>query len=77
MNFALPVATTPLTIVIVLDHASITGGPAKVAFDSANGLRRAGHNPILFAACGPIDPALKQGGVEIVCLDQTDILNDP
>ena len=77
MNFALPVATTPLTIVIVLDHASIAGGQAKVAFDSANGLRRAGHSPIVFAACGPLDPALAKDGIEIVCLDQTDILNDP
>jgi hypothetical protein len=67
----------PLTIVIILDHANVTGGQAKVAFDSARGLKRAGHNPIVFAACGPIDADLEREGIEIVCLGQTDILGNP
>ena len=65
---------TSLTIVICLDHASVTGGQAKVAFDSAMGLKSAGHRPIVFAAAGPIDPQLQASGVEIVCLGQTDLL---
>jgi len=76
LDTPLPTAT-PLTIIIVLDHASVTGGQAKVAFDSARGLKRAGHNPIVFAACGPIDADLEREEIEIVCLGQTDILNNP
>ncbi|MDE2362461.1 MAG: glycosyltransferase family 4 protein [Hyphomicrobiales bacterium] len=63
-----------LTIVICLDHASVTGGQAKVAFDSAIGLKAAGHRPIVFAAAGPVDPLLRDNGVEVVCLGQTDLL---
>ncbi len=63
-----------LTVVICVDHASITGGQAKVAIDSAIGLKRAGARPILFAAAGPIDPRLEAAGVEVVCLGQQDLL---
>lgn len=63
-----------LTIAICLDHASVTGGQARVAFDSAIGLKAAGHRPIVFAAAGPVEPALRAAGVEIVCLGQTDLL---
>jgi glycosyltransferase involved in cell wall biosynthesis len=64
-------------VALVLDHASVTGGAAKVAFDSALGLKRAGHRPIVFAAAGPIDRRLTEEGVEVVCLGQHDILSDP
>ncbi len=67
-------AQHPLTIVICLDHASVTGGQAKVAFDSAIGLKAAGHRPIVFAAAGPIDPLLRDNQIEVVCLGQTDLL---
>jgi glycosyltransferase involved in cell wall biosynthesis len=67
-------ANDSLVIVICLDHASVTGGQAKVAFDSAVGLKAAGHRPIIFAAAGPVDPPLRDSGVEIVCLGQTDLL---
>lgn len=70
-------AATPLTVVIVFDHASVTGGQAMVAFDSARGLKAAGHRPIVFAAAGPVDPSLVAAGVEVVCLDQHDLLSDP
>ncbi len=63
-----------LTVVICLDHASITGGQAKVAIDSAIGLKRAGARPIVFAAAGPVDPRLEAAGVEVVCLGQQDLL---
>ena len=69
--------SAPLTVVIVLDHASVTGGQAMVAFDSARGLKAAGHRPIIFAAAGPVDPSLEAAGVEVVCLGQHDILNNP
>ena len=74
-----PPASGPhtLTIVICVDHASITGGQAKVAFDSACGLVAAGHRAILFAAAGPVAPDLAAAGVEVVCLGQSDLLGAP
>ena len=70
-------ANSFLTIVICFDHASITGGQAKVAFDSAVGLKRQGHRPIVFAAAGPISPQLLDAGIETVCLDQSDLVGNP
>ena len=69
--------TEPLTIVICFDHAAITGGQAKVAFDSAVGLKRQGHRPIVFAAAGPVSPQLQENGIETVCLDQKDLIGNP
>ena len=66
-----------LTVVIVLDHARVTGGQAKVAFDSALGLKRRGHQPIIFAAAGPVDPILAESGIRTVCLGQTDLIGNP
>ncbi len=67
----------PLTIVICFDHAAITGGQAKVAFDSAVGLKRQGHRPIVFAAAGPVSPQLEENGIETICLDQKDLIGNP
>ncbi len=67
----------PVTVVLVLDHAHVTGGQAKVAFDSARGLKARGHRPIVFAAAGPVAPDLTEAGVEVVCLGQTDLLGNP
>ncbi len=64
------------TVVIAMDHGSITGGQAKVALDSALGLKRAGYRPIVFAAAAPVDPRLALEGVETVCLDQADLLGN-
>jgi glycosyltransferase involved in cell wall biosynthesis len=71
------VTEQPLTVVICFDHASITGGQAKVAFESAIGLKARGHRPIVFAAAGPVDPGLAASGVEVVCLGQHDLLGNP
>ena len=71
------VAADALTVVICVDHASVTGGQAKVAFDSARGLKAAGHRPIVFAAAGPVAPELAALGVEVVCLGQADLLGNP
>ena len=70
-------AEDALTVVICFDHASITGGQAKVAFDSAVGLKQRGHRPIVFAAVGPIAPQLMAAGIETVCLDQSDLVGNP
>ena len=69
--------TEPLTIVICFDHAAVTGGQAKVAFDSAVGLKRQGHRPIVFAAAGPVSPLLAENGIETICLDQKDLIGNP
>ena len=68
---------TALTVVICADHASVNGGQAKVAIESAIGLKRVGARPIFFAAAGPVDPRLAAAGVEVVCLDQNDLLGNP
>ena len=65
-----------INIVIAVDHASVTGGQAKVALESALGLKQAGYNPIVFAAAAPVDPRLAAAGVEVVCLDQADLLGN-
>jgi glycosyltransferase involved in cell wall biosynthesis len=70
-------AKEPLTIVLCLDHAFISGGQAKVAFGSAIGLKQAGHRPIVFAAAGPVDEGLTAAAVEVVCLGQSDLLGNP
>lgn len=60
-------------IVLILDHAHINGGQAKVAIESALGLRARGHRVTLFAAVGPVDPRLAEAGVAVVCLGQDDV----
>jgi glycosyltransferase involved in cell wall biosynthesis len=60
-------------VVLILDHARVNGGQAKVAIDSALGLRRRGHQVTVFAAVGPVDPRLPDAGVEVICLGQDDV----
>jgi glycosyltransferase involved in cell wall biosynthesis len=62
-----------LHIVLILDHAHINGGQAKVAIESALALRERGHAVTLFAAVGPVDPRLPEAGIEVVCLGQDDV----
>ena len=69
-------SSSPLTVVLVLDHASVTGGQARVAFDSAIGLKRHGHIPIVFAAAGPVASELEAEGVRTVCLGQSDLVGN-
>lgn len=68
---------TALTIVICSDFAAITGGQAKVAIESAIGLKKQGHRVIFFAATAKPDPSLSEAGIEIHCLGQHDILSHP
>ena len=62
-----------MKIVIVADHASINGGQAKVAIESAKGLAGRGYHVVYFAAVGPTDSGLIEAGVETVTLDQPDV----
>lgn len=62
-----------MRIVIICDHAHISGGQAKVAIDSAKGLARRGHRVDFFAAVGPADPSLNEAGVAVTLLGQDDV----
>jgi glycosyltransferase involved in cell wall biosynthesis len=62
-----------VNVVLVADHASINGGQAKVAIESALGLAARGVRVSLFAAVGPVDPRLARAGVRVVCLGQDDV----
>lgn len=64
-------------VVIILDQAHVNGGQAKVALDSAFGLKKRGHTPLIFAASGPIAPELAEAGIDVVCLDQPEFVQDP
>ncbi|KQP33946.1 glycosyl transferase family 1 [Methylobacterium sp. Leaf104] len=60
-------------LVLVVDHAFINGGQAKVALDAGLGLRARGHSVTVFAAVGPADPRLEAAGIRVVCLGQDDV----
>ena len=62
-----------MRIVLVVDFASVNGGLAKVAIESAKGLARRGHRVDYFAAVGPVDPSLLDAGVTVTVLDQLDV----
>lgn len=64
-------------ILIVGDFAYVNGGQAKVSIDTATLLADRGLGVTFFAACGPVAEELRRPGIEVVCLDQADILNDP
>ena len=64
-------------IIIINDSAFIKGGAEKVALNSAIELSKRGINVILFSAIGPVDTNLTDAGIEVICLQQYDILNDP
>ncbi|CAN1517922.1 RfaG Glycosyltransferase [Rhabdaerophilaceae bacterium] len=66
-----------MRIILVLDWAHVNGGQAKVALDSALALKARGHEPIVFAAVGPVDPLLEQAGVPVHCLEQQQLVSDP
>jgi glycosyltransferase involved in cell wall biosynthesis len=66
-----------MRVILVLDWAYVNGGQAKVALDSALALKARGHEPIVFAAVGPIDPALEKAGIPVHCLNQPELAADP
>ena len=66
-----------MRVVLVVDHAYVSGGLAKVAIDSAIGLKARGHEPIVYAAGGPPAPELAAAGIRVDCLDLPDFVADP
>lgn len=59
-----------LNVVIVSDHAYVSGGSAQVALGSAKALAAKGAAVTIFSAVGPPDPSLEAAGVKVVCLDE-------
>ncbi len=64
-------------VLIVSDFASVTGGQAKVAIDSARLLADRGIGVLFFAACGPVSDMLDHPGIRVICLGQRTILDEP
>jgi glycosyltransferase involved in cell wall biosynthesis len=65
-----------MRVVLVLDTAFVNGGQAKVALDSALGLKARGHEPIIFAASGPASPELAAAGIPVHVLGQQELVQD-
>lgn len=65
-----------MRIILVLDTAYVNGGQAKVALDSALGLKARGHEPIVFAASGPVAKELCDAGVAVHNLEQSELRMD-
>lgn len=71
-------AVPPLkTVIVAYDYGYVNGGQAKVAIESAKGLALRGFHVVFFCACGPVDETLVRAGIEVVCLGQEDLLNEP
>ena len=66
-----------MRIILVLDTAHVNGGLAKVCIDSALGLKARGHEPVIFSSAAPVAPELLEAGIEVHCLDQFELVNDP
>lgn len=66
-----------VNIIIINDYGFINGGAAKVAIDSAVGLSKKGYDVQFFTAVGPPEPVLIKNNINVTCLSQYDILNDP
>jgi glycosyltransferase involved in cell wall biosynthesis len=64
-------------VIIVNDHAFVNGGQAKVAIETALALSLAGMAVTFFGGVGPVDTRLRKAGINCVCLDQHDLLDDP
>lgn len=64
-------------IIIVNDYAYVNGGVGNVSISSALELVKKGLNVYLFTAVGPVSDQLKKSNVNVICLNQYDILNNP
>lgn len=63
-------------VVIVCDYGYIEGGAARIAHETAITLCNDGLDVTFFCSVGPVSDNLKNSGVNIVCLNQDDILNE-
>lgn len=63
-------------IVVVCDYGYIEGGAARIAHETALGLKINGYRVIFFCAVGPVSKELTDCGIEVYCLNQQDILHE-
>ena len=71
-------AAAPIEVVILNDYATTTGGSTAVAIASALGLAARGIPVTYFSCVGPVAPELQNvPGLEVVCLGQHEIAQDP
>jgi glycosyltransferase involved in cell wall biosynthesis len=64
-------------IIFVNDYATINGGLAKLAIDGAIGLGAIGAKVTFIAASGPVADRLAASGVDVRCMNQPDIWDEP
>lgn len=65
-----------MRVILILDTAFVNGGQAKVAIDSALGLKAMGHDPVIFAGVGPVAREMLDAGIAVRCLDQSELVSD-
>lgn len=63
-------------VVIVCDFGYVDGGAARIAIETAISLQKTGINTAFFCAVGPVSEELEKSGVNVVCLNQSDILHE-
>ncbi|TET09949.1 MAG: glycosyltransferase [Candidatus Atribacteria bacterium] len=67
-----------LKILVLSDYAFVKGGAEQVAIASAIGLSKKNHEVVFFSAVGPVSEELSSSNLkEIICLNQSDILDNP
>jgi glycosyltransferase involved in cell wall biosynthesis len=64
-------------VIFINDYASVTGGLTKVALDGAKGLAALGVRVTYLALVGPVDPSLTEAGIDVRCMGQPDIWQEP
>lgn len=62
-----------MNVIIIHDNASITGGAQKVAITEALALKEEGIHVSYFSAVGPVEEALVQADIPVVCLGQGEL----
>lgn len=65
-----------MNIIIVSDYAHIEGGASSVAINSAMAFAKSGHNVVFFSSIAPIDANLVLNGIEVVCIESSELKTD-
>src|SRR5947209_13259285 len=67
----------PLTVVVINDFASVTGGSDRVALAEAQGLARRGHQVTLLAGQGAPSADILEAGITVRSTGQHTTAGDP
>lgn len=67
----------PKRVIVVTDYAWVIGGASKVAILSAIALAERGYDTHHFSAVGPVDKDLRAAPVDVHCLGERAILDEP